>query len=63
VVCTCCGFWRIDAVELDGVPRLRLKRRDYLVGYFTAVESVAAALAERNGPSLAEFHAEAAVTP
>ncbi|GAA0225380.1 hypothetical protein GCM10009539_08290 [Cryptosporangium japonicum] len=55
----CCGEWAIEPVTLDGVPRLRLSCRGYLVGYYTAPESLAAELRRQHGPELADFRAAA----
>lgn len=57
MVCTCCGLWAIDQVVLDGVPRLRLKHRGFLVGagYYSSPAGVAAALQRQGGPGLASF--------
>ena len=59
VTCSCCGQWAIEPVTLDGVPRLRLSCRGYLVGYYTAPGSLAAELRRQGGPQLADFHAAA----
>ena len=59
MVCSCCGRWAIEPVTLDGVPRLRLSCRGYLVGYFTAPESIAAELRRQGGPGLADFRGAA----
>ncbi|SHN46983.1 hypothetical protein [Cryptosporangium aurantiacum] len=55
MVCSCCGEWAIEPVVLDGVPRLRLSCRGYLVGYYTAPETIAAELRRQGGPDLADF--------
>ncbi|MFG1927009.1 hypothetical protein [Cryptosporangium sp. NPDC048952] len=49
----------IEPVTLDDVPRLRLSCRGYLVGYYTAPESLAAELRRQHGPELADFRAAA----
>jgi hypothetical protein len=59
VVCSCCGLWAIESVTLDDVPRLKLSYRGYLVGYFTAIDTLAGELKRQCGPGLAEFRAAA----
>jgi len=59
VVCSCCGTWRIEPVTLDDIPRLKLSCRGYLVGYYTAPDTIARELVRQGGPGLADFRAAA----
>jgi hypothetical protein len=59
VVCSCCGLWAIESVTLDDIPRLKLSCRGYLVGYFTAIDTLGRELVRQGGPGLAEFRSAA----